>query len=54
MDLNKRLYDKAKTLEQTTYQPRGLSKLLLDALQRIEELEAEIEKLNEQLNSNSR
>jgi hypothetical protein len=55
MDLNTKLYVKAKELKNdTTYQPKGLSKLLLEALERIQQLETEIEKLNEQLNSNSR
>lgn len=58
MDLNTKLLVKAKALDdEVTYSPRGLSKLLLDALTRIEELEVEIEKLkneNAKLNSNSR
>jgi hypothetical protein len=56
MDLNTKLYAKAKALDvnDDTYQPKGLSKLLLEALERIQQLETEIEKLNEQLNSNSR
>jgi hypothetical protein len=55
MDLNTKLYVKAKELKNDiTYQPKGLSKLLLEALERIQQLETEIEKLNEQLNSNSR
>jgi phage shock protein A len=58
MDLNSKLENKAEELDnQVMYSPQGLSKLLLEALNRIQQLESEIEVLKEEnakLNSNFR
>ena len=58
MDLNSKLENKAEELDnQVIYSPQGLSKLLLEALNRIQHLESEIEVLKEEnakLNSNTR